>query len=535
MNQRRFVSIASALGVTTLCCVWIVGPLVSPAHFTAYHWTGPASTLFIPAFLNFIAVWTIVTILLLAAHGSDRRSLAIWAGIVILLPWAVLKNWSLLTELYFPHWLSRSLLGLSVAAFLLLMARWRPTHQPIFERAQRLAVSVLCSIAVCGALILIELVWFGWQARSLNAPLPLHRRTNSSQTLQLTHPRIIWIVLDELSYQQIYGKRFQGLRLPEFDSLATQATVFTHTIPAGNRTEIVMPSLMSGLAIDKIRPLADGRHLMIHLPVEKKWENFDQRATVFQDALDAGYGTAVAGWYNPYCRILPDVLDQCTWILNGLATNRSMPQASILRNTFQPILTSFILMDRLHTALTHEPKATDLYATLHIADYQALSASADRLLEDRSADFILLHMPVPHPGGIYNRTTRSFTVGDSSYIDNLALADFYLEHLRSVLESRGEWDSSVIVIMGDHSWRTTSWSIAPDWKPEEQAASNGATFDDRPAYIVKAPYQKKGARIDLPFDAVDTRLLLDAFIKQQIVSAETLSKWVEDLDKKHPK
>jgi hypothetical protein len=534
MNQRRFVSIASALGVTTLCCLWIVGPLVSPAHYTAYHWTGPARTLFIPAFLNFIAAWAIITTLILAAQGSDRRSVAIWAGIVILLPWAFLKNWSLLTDLYFPHWLSRSLLGLSVAAFLVLMARWRPTHQPIFERAQRFAVSVLCSIAVCGALILIELVWFGWQARSLNAPHPLHRRTNLSQTLQATHPRIIWIVLDELSYQQIYGKRFQGLSLPEFDSLATQTTVFTHAVPAGNMTEIVLPSFMSGLAIDKIRPLADGS-LMIHLSSENRWEHLNEHDTVFQDALDAGYSTAISGWYNPYCRILPDVLDQCNWILSGLAQNRSMPQASILRNTFQPILTSFILIDSLHTELTHEPRATDVSASLHIADYQALSASADRLLQDRSADFILLHMPIPHPGGIYNRTTRTLTVGNSTYIDNLALADSYLAHVRSLLESQGQWDSSAIVIMGDHSWRTYLWSIGPDWTPEEQVASDGATFDDRPAYIVKAPYQKKGARIDLPFDAVDTRLLLDAFIKQQIVSAETLSKWVEDLDKKHHK
>jgi hypothetical protein len=534
MNQRRFLSIASALGVTTVCCLWIVGPLVSPSHYTAYHWTGPASTLFIPAFLNFIAAWTIITILMLAAQGSDRRSVAIWAGIIILLPWAVLKNWSLLTELYFPHWLSRSLLGLSVAAFLVLMARWRPTHQPIFERAQRFAVSVLCSIAVCGALILVELVWFGWQARSLNAPHPLHRRTNLPQTLQATHPRIIWIVLDELSYQQIYGKRFQGLSLPEFDSLATQATVLTHVVPAGNMTEIVLPSLLSGLALDKIRPLADGS-LMIHLASENRWEKFNQHATVFQDALDAGYSTAVSGWYNPYCRILPDVLDRCNWILSGLAQNRSMPQASILRNTFQPILTSFILMDRLHTALTHEPRATDVPATLHIADYQALSALADRLLQDRSADFILLHMPIPHPGGIYNRKTRSLTVGNSTYIDNLALADSYLAHVRTLLESQGQWDSSAIVIMGDHSWRTYLWSSAPDWTPEEQVASDGATFNDRPAYIVKAPYQKKGARIDLPFAAVNTRLLLDAFIKQQIVSAETLSKWIEDLDKKHSK
>ena len=534
MNQRRFLSIASALGVTTVSCLWIVGPLVSPAHYTAYHWSGPASTLFIPAFLDFVATWMIVTILLLAAQGSSRKSVAIWTGIVVFLPWTFLKNWSLLTEFYFPHWLRYSSLGLSVAIFLVLMARWRPTYQPVFERAQRLAISVLCSIAVCGALILVELAWFGWHARSLNAPHPLHHRTNLPQTLQPTHPRIIWIVLDELSYQQIYGKRFQGLSLPEFDSLATQATVFTHVVPAGDRTEVVVPSFISGLPIDKIRPLADGS-LTIHLSNESRWEHLNQHDTVFQDALDAGYITAVAGWYNPYCRILPDVLDRCTWTLDELAINRSMPQASILRNTFQPVLTSFFLMDRLHTALTHEPRAADVYATLHIADYRELSASADRLLQDRSVDFVLLHMPLPHPGGIYDRTTRTLTVGNSTYIDNLALADSYLAHVRSLLESQGQWDSSAIVIMGDHSWRTYLWSAAPDWTPEEQVASDGVTFDDRPAYIVKAPYQKTGARIDLPFAAVNTRLLLDEFIKQQIVSAETLSKWVEDLDKNHSK
>ncbi|WP_158944610.1 sulfatase-like hydrolase/transferase [Granulicella sp. S190] len=378
-------------------------------------------------------------------------------------------------------------------------------------------------------MILIQLVWFGWQARSLNAINTLHR-TPAAHALRPGTPRIIWILLDELSYQQVYGKRFPSLNLPEFDSLAAHSTVFTHVVPAGKLTEIVMPSLMSGLSIDKIRSHADGR-LMIHRSSENRWENFDQHATVFRDALDAGYSTAVTGWYIPYCRILSDVLDRCSWTLSGLASNRSMPKASILRNSAQPVLTSFILMDLLHTALTHEPRAADLYATHHIDDYQELLASADRLLEDPSDNFILLHMPIPHPGGIYNRSTRSFTVGNSNYIDNLALADSYLAHVQSLLKSRGQWDSSTVVIMGDHSWRTYMWSDASDWTPEEQVASDGATFDDRPAYIVKAPYQETGARIDLPFNAVDTRLMLDAFLNEQITSAETLYTWVENLNK----
>ena len=37
-------SIVAALGMTTICCLWIVGPLVSPTHDAIYHWSGPAAT-----------------------------------------------------------------------------------------------------------------------------------------------------------------------------------------------------------------------------------------------------------------------------------------------------------------------------------------------------------------------------------------------------------------------------------------------------------------------------------------------------------
>ena len=63
-------------------------------------------------------------------------------------------------------------------------------------------------------------------------------------------------------------------------------------------------------------------------------------------------------------------------------------------------------------------------------------------------------MAVPHPGGIYNRSTRTFSTLNATYIDNLALADSYLAHVRSLLKAQGKWDSSAVVIMGDHSWRT---------------------------------------------------------------------------------
>ena len=136
-------------------------------------------------------------------------------------------------------------------------------------------------------------------------------------------------------------------------------------------------------------------------------------------------------------------------------------------------------------------------------------------------------MPVPHPDGIYDRRTSTFTTaGNSSYIDNLALADQYLAHLRQTLEQRGEWDSSTIIVMGDHSSRTQLlWSSSPSWTPEDQAASHNGQFDNRPAYIVKLSGQHQPAHIDSAFPTLRTRALFDGIMDNRITTPEDLASW----------
>jgi hypothetical protein len=278
-------------------------------------------------------------------------------------------------------------------------------------------------------------------------------------------------------------------------------------IPAGIKTEEVLPSLITGEPISRIRSSPSGQ-LFTHGP-SGTWKNFDQHQTVFQDALDVGYNTGIAGWYNPYCRILPNVLDSCFWIFSYADKNHISPSFSIRENLMAP----FRRDDRDQNRL-------------HIEDFRKLSRAADSILQDSSLDFILLHMPVPHPYGIYNRTIGNFATEPTSYIDNLALADRYLAHVREILERSGEWDASAIIVMGDHSWRTQLlWLKSEAWSHEDQLASHGGQFDDRPAYIVKLPHQHQPARIDSPFSAVKTRQLLDAIIKNQITSQQSLAAW----------
>jgi arylsulfatase A-like enzyme len=112
----------------------------------------------------------------------------------------------------------------------------------------------------------------------------------------------------------------------------------------------------------------------------------------------------------------------------------------------------------------------------HIQDYQLLYGASEKVLRDPSAGFVLLHLPIPHPWGIYNRRTGNFSTSTTSYIDNLALADKCLAGMRTTLQQTGQWDSSTVVVMGDHSWRTMIWrspAYLDAWTPEDESASHG--------------------------------------------------------------
>ena len=82
------------------------------------------------------------------------------------------------------------------------------------------------------------------------------------------------------------------------------------------------------------------------------------------------------------------------------------------------------------------------------------------------------------------------------------------------------------------SWETTPgaprplWSWTSAWTPEEQDASDGGQFDDRPAYILKLPHQQQPAHIDTPYPAIRTRALIDALMDQRIQSPQDLEDWV---------
>ncbi len=526
-DWKQFIrEIGIALGVSSVYLLWLLGPLITSTHESIYHWAGSPAQLFVAPILDFFAFWLVLSLALIFARG--RLRIAIWCGIIGLTPWVEVKNGYYLTHAHIPHWLSAVVLGAGLCVFPVLLVLWRSRFEARFEHVERFMATLFLFSGFYGLVILSQYGWLWWQARALNAK-PIYAAVRN-QRPQDGRPRVIWILFDELSYVQVYERRLPGLELPAFDALAAQATVFTHAVPAGVLTEKVMPALIAGEPVDDIRPSSNGDELSIRNAHSRGWQRFDEHDTVFQDARNLNYGTAVAGWYNPYCRILPNVLDRCFWTFSYSAQNAMLSGASLGSNMIRPWMRFFSYGVGVHVASLLSDSARldtdEIDARQHISDYVTLVDAADRILEDPSAGFVLIHMPIPHPYGIYDRKTQQFSVEHTDYLDNVALADNYLMHVRSKLEQSGQWDNSTIVVMADHSWRTElMWKDSPEWTKEEGVASGGGQFDERPAYVVKLAEQHTGARIDAPFSAMNTRKLFDAVLAQKIRSKEELSEW----------
>jgi hypothetical protein len=559
----------TAFGLTNLYLLALTGPLISPDHDLIYHLIGASSTIFLPILAYILVLWLLLTALLTIAarrrspHPSTETStqpsdepsnepspppsrlrLLLWAILLLSLPWSLLHTWA-----SFSGWPVPTLLDLLCAAailipLILVAARPRPCTRAL-DTVEPVLTPLFGFFAFSGLLILTQMLAYAVQARDLNPPTRLHHRQPSATPVAApAHPRIIWILLDELSYQQIYERRYPGLDLPAFDQLAAQSTNFTHVVPSGEFTRTILPTLLTGTPTDHIRVDARGMLLAQHDPVAHRWQPFDPHHTVFQDALDHSYSTGLAGWYNPYCRILPDVLDSCYWVYHQTTPARLSPNRTARRNLFRPLRRLerrlqrclHALLYRLHLAAPASPASPPptsssddrLDIRMHAADYRDLLAAGDRLLEDPSRDFVFLHLPIPHPYGFYDRRTRTIATAHTSYIDNLALADLYLAHVRQLLESRNQWDSSAVLVMGDHSWRTSFvWIDSATWTEEDDRASNHGEFDPRPGYLVKLPNQHQPARIDQPFDAVRSRALLDALLSGTLQSPTDLAHWAQ--------
>jgi hypothetical protein len=536
-DQRDIFSVLrlifAALGFACMDLFWLLKPAVEPTQRGAYHWSGNPNGLYLAALFDLLLLSLAILLLISAARKPGRVRVAIWAGLILFTPWVLFMESRVLLHRGAGLKISVLLFWGALAATSLVVIFWRDRDAARFDQIVASATTILIFLGAFGIFLSCRMLWYDWEAHELNADSHLHRAADS---VSPQPHRILWIVFDELSYQQLFEHRYPGLQMPAFDAFAAQSTNFTQVVPIDIQTEVVLPGLMQGMLINDIRTSPSGS-LLLHTAHPDKWQAFDQHDTVFQDALDSGYSTGVAGWYNPYCRMLAAVLDRCTWVYRTPVNNGMNISDSVEHNMVGPLKVLAWMFttagpQKLQLAVLKRnvPGSGANEAQIHLEDFEDVDAAANSLIRDPSASFILVHLPIPHPVGIYDRAT-GVVEPTGSYVDNLALADKCLARIRAELEQAGQWDSSTVVLMGDHGWRTKQiWfrrTFTAFWKQEDNSASEGGQYDPRPAYMVKLPGQRAGFRVDTKYSAVNTRLLFDELLAHKISSPEDLTAWAE--------
>ncbi len=388
--------------------------------------------------------------------------------------------------------------GLWMALLLLLLLLFPPWYRHLLRLGDFIgtfsAIFCLCSV--------VQLLWMlHWK------PGPRQQRAAWATAPQPSreHPRVVWVIFDELSYEQVYGHRADDLALPNFDALRNQSTVYTEVQPIGDRTVKVIPSLFWGHVITGFQYTFKNQFL-VHGRETKGFVDMERSDTVFADAQRAGWRTAVVGWYNPYCGYLAGMVDDCYWMNLDRLDGPQALDAGYWSNVWSPLKQ---LAEQIGQPVEAGQELCAYSLRRRNRTFRNLQEHSEAVLKNDQADLILLHLPVPHSPNIWDRMRGGFTQQcGSSYLDNLALADLELGRMLAILKSSPRWKDTTVIVQGDHSWRTYLWRDKPAWTAEDARASQSG-FDPRPAVIVHHPGQTTGELIQTPWSLLNVHSLVE--------------------------
>jgi hypothetical protein len=366
----------------------------------------------------------------------------------------------------------------------------------------------LLILGFCIFWILPKLVWLGF-AHQPHDSMAFSKPVASQSE---PHRRVVWLLFDEMSYDQLFDHRWPGLEMPNFDRLRGQSVNFSQVEPDGFFTTIVVPSLMLGQPVLDARSSTAG-YLYFRSSADDPWQRFDPNVTVFADAKRMGWTTGAVAWSLPECRLIPEQLDTC-WMQLFPYGDHLSDHKSTIGNVIAPVRAVYARLVKRPLDDTQSPAEA----------IGSLVGAAQSLATNENIDFAFIHLPLPHPRGTYHRATGQISFG-GSYIDNLALSDKILGELEATLAKTPSFSMTTLIVSSDHSWRVPIWRNKRGWTREDEMASHGK-FDPRPVLIVHVPRETAPEQIDRPFPILKEHELIELILHGS-VKATDLENWAQ--------
>jgi hypothetical protein len=479
----RTEAVLEGAGAALLLLFPYILPLLA-SNISLYHHALPITNLVGGVLIDMLGVAILATVFLIAIPFLPRTLQSIFNALFTgLMLWrivdiAVRMQTNLTLLAYWDGLRVRIFIAILLLSGVLSLFLARITEPVVRAVGLVVAAFAFCSIWIIPQLLHIMLI---------------RQPSESVAFIHLSHPphsnsnqRIIWILYDELSYDQAFDHPAPGMKLRNLDRLRAESVSFSNLTPAGFYTDLIIPSLFLGHRIDHIRSTING-DLSYYDGTQHRWVAYDPSPTLFGLAQQNGWSTGVGGMSNPDCRILAPVLNVCFW-----EPDKSMLMEAYGASEEKSVLANAAVLPYAFLAKLTNRTATQ--ANPHLQEYRNVMGHTTALIENNQVRFVFLHLPVPHPPGIYDRQRHLLRSG-GTYLDNMVLTDDSLGELLQEIDATPSASQTTVIVSSDHSWRIPLWRHDAFWSAEEERASGGR-FDDRPVLLIHFPGQKSGNDIN---------------------------------------
>ncbi|HTQ09249.1 MAG TPA: sulfatase-like hydrolase/transferase [Fimbriimonadaceae bacterium] len=322
-------------------------------------------------------------------------------------------------------------------------------------------------------------------------------------------PRVVWILMDTLDYHYAFESPPSWLRLPNFDRLRNESVDFTYALAPGSRTEISIPGLFTGVQFKNQSIVSTGDFDMTRLDgVHCHFRGMD---TVFRDAEEMGARSAVLGIHLPYGRLLGDQTSYCRWWQwpDQFPSGESWLHSSLDDFTF----------------LMRERQKGEQSVERQLRSHEQEIAEASALAADPRYRLEYFHLFPPHLPCMFDARTGSPDVDSQwnadPYENSLAFADRALGEIRRSMEAAGTWDTSLVILTADHSFRV--------------GGELGYKVYPRIPFLCHLPKQTARVAVGDKINTICTHDMLLAYLDGQLRTPQELAGWVVEWIRNHPK
>lgn len=374
-------------------------------------------------------------------------------------------------------------------------------------------------------LFLLNIFHTSWLLLKLDPALFLDKPLAKTISIDnVSAPRVLWLIFDEMGQQLTFENRPSTVDLPEIDRLKSQSFYANNAYPPAGWTELSLPSLISGEMASMYNPISPNE-LLIKTNGSDEMSGWSTKPDIFKKVYELGYNTKLIGWYHPYGRVIGSSLTGCSWYPHESLRFMSFNESLI--NQFEILLDTIPFVKHYRTS--NQIYIMDLLVQRErINTYQKIMAEIKDDATNPDLGLILAHWPVPHPPGLYNRSNNDFSIEGGSYLDNLVLVDNTIGELRRAMEDAGTWESTTIIFTSDHWWRSDIWDIKPLWTEEDYEASSTNNIDHRIPFIIKLSGQNEAVVYSNVFNSIITHDLVLALLNKDISDANDLVEWINN-------